>query len=88
MTNPITAFFKKLLFVPPVEEKEERVYFILSAENTFAKKLDQLATASGTSTAEVLRRAIGLYAEALKQAEEGKTIKFVEDIESGTQSND
>lgn len=52
--------------------------FELRAEASFVEELERLATASGTSKAEIIDRAIGLYAEALKQAENGKEITFIE----------
>ena len=56
--------------------------FELRAEASFVKELERLATASGTSKAEIIDRAIGLYAEALKQAENGMDIRFVKKDES------
>jgi hypothetical protein len=49
----------------------------IRAEDDFLARLDGLARASGTSKADVIHRAIGLYAQALKEAEEGRVIKFV-----------
>lgn len=51
--------------------------FELRAEASFVEELERLAAASGTSKAEIIDRAIGLYAEALKQAENGMNIRFV-----------
>ena len=51
--------------------------FELRVKVSFVKKLERLATASCCSKAEVIDRAIGLYAEALKQAENGMDIHFV-----------
>lgn len=48
------------------------------AEDDFLARLDGLARASGTSKADVIHRAIGLYAQALKEAEEGRVVSFVE----------
>jgi hypothetical protein len=50
--------------------------FEIRAEETFLRKLDELATASGISKADVIDRAVGLYEHALKQAQEGKDIYF------------
>ena len=49
----------------------------IRAEDDFLARLDGLARASGTSKADVIHRAIGLYAQALKEAEEGRVIEFV-----------
>ena len=46
---------------------------------TFLERLDDLAERSGTPREDVLSRSIGLYAEALNQAEEGRVITFVSD---------
>ncbi len=46
-------------------------------DDDFITRIDELARASGTSKSDVLRRAIGLYAQALKEAEKGWVIKFV-----------
>lgn len=48
----------------------------IRAKETFLRKLEELATASGTSKADVIDRAVGLYAHALEQAQEGKDIYF------------
>ena len=49
----------------------------IRAEEGFINELNRLAEASGTTRAEVIDRAIGLYATALQEIEQGKTIKFV-----------
>jgi hypothetical protein len=49
---------------------------ILTCESGFIDELDRLAKASNCSRAEVIDRAIGLYAEALRQAENGMEISF------------
>ena len=56
--------------------------FEFRAEDRFVKELERLATASGTTKAQVIDRAIGLYAEALRQAEEGKSIYFMAEDEA------
>jgi hypothetical protein len=48
MTNPITSFFKKLLFVPPTED-------------SFVSIVTELAERTGQSKAEVLRNALNMY---------------------------
>jgi predicted transcriptional regulator len=53
----------------------------IRAEDQFLKRLEDLASASRTSKADVIHRAIGLYAQALKEAEQGKVIKFVPENE-------
>jgi hypothetical protein len=50
---------------------------VMCAEEGFVKELNRLAEASGTTKAEVIDRAIGLYAKALHEAEQGKAIQFV-----------
>lgn len=50
--------------------------FEIRAEEAFIRRLEELAIASGTSKADVIDRAVGLYAHALKQAQEGKEIYF------------
>lgn len=49
----------------------------IRAEEGFIEELDRLAEASGTTRAEVIDRAIRLYATALEAIEQGKTIQFV-----------
>jgi hypothetical protein len=49
----------------------------IRAESQFLDLLDDLAKASGTSKTKVIDRAVGLYARALKEAEEGKVIRFL-----------
>ena len=49
----------------------------IQAEEGFINELNRLAGASGTTRAEVIDRAIGLYAIALREVEQGKTLKFV-----------
>jgi hypothetical protein len=49
----------------------------IRAEPGFISTLDSLAERSDATRAEVIDMAIRLYAIALKEAEEGKTIKFV-----------
>jgi hypothetical protein len=53
----------------------------IRAEEGFIKELNRLAEASGTTRAEVIDRAIGLYATALREIGEGKKIQFVRDTE-------
>lgn len=53
----------------------------IRAEDQFLLSLDQLAQASGTSKADVIHRAVGLYAQALKEAKEGRVIQFVPENE-------
>jgi len=50
----------------------------MRTDNSFLDKIEELATRMGLSRAEVLRQAIGLYAQALAQAEEGRVIQFVD----------
>ena len=50
--------------------------FEIRAEESFLKKLEELAKASGTSKADVIDHAVGLYAHALEQAIEGKEMFF------------
>jgi hypothetical protein len=56
--------------------------FEFRAEDHFVEELERLAIASGTTKAQVIDRAIGLYAEALRQAEEGKDIYFMAEDEA------
>lgn len=49
----------------------------LIVEEGFIIELDRLAEASETTRAEVIDRAIGLYATLVREAEQGKTIQFV-----------
>jgi len=49
----------------------------IRAEEGFIEELNRLAEASGTTRAEVIDRAIRLYATALEAIEQGKTIQFV-----------
>jgi predicted transcriptional regulator len=49
----------------------------IRAEEGFINELNRLAEASDTTRAEVIDRAIRLYATALEAIEQGKTIQFV-----------
>jgi predicted transcriptional regulator len=49
----------------------------IRAEEGFMEELNRLAEASDTTRAEVIDRAIRLYATALEAIEQGKTIQFV-----------
>lgn len=49
----------------------------IRAEQGFIDELNRLAKASGTTRAEVISRAISLYATALREVERGKVLKFV-----------
>jgi hypothetical protein len=49
----------------------------------FLEKLEQLATASGTSKANIIDRAVGLYAQAFQEAEKGNVISFVPVMDAG-----
>ena len=49
----------------------------LTTGNNFIAYLDDLAVRSQCSRAEVFRRAIGLYAHALSEAEQGRVPVFV-----------
>jgi len=51
----------------------------IRATNEFIERLDVLAKESGTSKAEIIDRAVGLYEEALREAKAGKTIQYIED---------
>lgn len=59
----------------------------IRAEESFVKKLEELAKASGTSKADIIGRAVGLYARAWEEAEHGRSISFVvaEEAEAKTQ---
>jgi hypothetical protein len=48
----------------------------IRAESGFIEQLDRLARESGTSKAEIIDRAVGLYAHALKEAKAGNIIEF------------
>ena len=54
----------------------------IRAEDKFISSLEQLAQASGTSKADIIHRAVGLYAQALKEAEVGNVIQFVPENEA------
>lgn len=49
----------------------------IRADESFIEKLEYLAKASKTSKADIIDRAIVLYANALEEAERGNTITFV-----------
>lgn len=67
MTNPITAFFKKLLFVPPTED-------------SFVRVVTELAEQTGQSKAEVLRNALNMYYRAVTLPKQDLSlIRFVID---------
>jgi hypothetical protein len=51
--------------------------FELRAKEGFIEELDRLATASGTSKADIIDRAVNLYARAWAEAEEGKVIQYI-----------
>lgn len=46
-------------------------------KDEFLRLLDSLSERCGISTAEVLRNAVGLFCEALAEAEKGKIISYV-----------
>ena len=48
----------------------------IRAASGFIEKLDRLAKESGTSKAEIIDRAVGLYAHALEEAQAGNVIEF------------
>ena len=56
------------------------ISFRVDNVETFLEQIDDLAERSGTTRDNVLSRSIGLYAEALNQAEEGRVITFVPDV--------
>ena len=60
--------------------KTERL--VICAESGLIEELDRLAKESGTSKAEIIDRAIGLYAHALKEAQAGNVIQFVPENEA------
>jgi len=47
-------------------------------ENSFLNKIQELADSQNISKAELMRQAIGLYAQALEEASNGRLIKFEE----------
>jgi hypothetical protein len=57
----------------------------IRAEEIFIRKLEELATASGTSKAEVIDRAVGLYAHALEEAQKGNDLFFAPAKETSQQ---
>ncbi len=50
--------------------------FEIRVEDSFLQKLEELSKSSGTSKADVIDHAVGLYAHALEQAMEGKEMYF------------
>jgi predicted transcriptional regulator len=52
-------------------------------ENSFLNKIQELADSQKISKAELMRQAIGLYAQALEEASHGRVIKFEEVIAEG-----
>ena len=56
------------------------ISFRVDNVETFLERLDDLAVRSGTTREDVLSRSIGLYTEALNQAEEGRVITFVPEV--------
>ncbi|NBT53007.1 MAG: hypothetical protein EBT12_15915 [Marivivens sp.] len=50
----------------------------IRAAEGFINELDRLADESGISRSAVIDRAVGLYAKALSEIEEGRKIKFVD----------
>ena len=57
------------------------ITFRVDNAETFLERLDNLAERSGTTRDDVFSRSIGLYTEALNQAEEeGRVITFVPDV--------
>jgi hypothetical protein len=50
--------------------------FEMRMETSFLDQVDELAKTMNISKAEVLRQSIGLYAQVLAQAEQGKIIQF------------
>ena len=56
------------------------ISFWVDNAETFLERLDDLAERSGTTRDDVLSRSIGLYTEAVNQAEEGRIITFVPEV--------
>ena len=50
----------------------------IRTENDFLDKIEKLAQASGITRSEVIHRAVGLYIQAYKEAENGKIISFID----------
>ena len=50
-----------------------------ASKNSFLDTVEELSKEMNISKAEVLRQSIGLYAEALAQAKQGKIIQFVDE---------
>jgi hypothetical protein len=57
--------------------RKNYITFQVDTSETFLERLDNLAERSGITQRDVLSYSIGLYAEALNQAEEGQIITFV-----------
>lgn len=51
---------------------------VFKADDEFMDLLSSLSERTGISTAEVLRNAVGLFCEALAEAEKGKKISYVD----------
>lgn len=47
-------------------------------DNSFLQKVQELADKQNISRAELVRQAIGLYAKALEEEDNGRTIEFQE----------
>jgi metal-responsive CopG/Arc/MetJ family transcriptional regulator len=50
----------------------------IRTEDDFLDKIEKLAQASGITRSEVIHRAVGLYIQAYKEAENGKIISFID----------
>ena len=59
----------------PMATKTERLE--MRMKNSFLNKIQELADSQNISKAESMRQAIGLYAQALEEASNGRLIKFV-----------
>jgi hypothetical protein len=67
MANPITVFFRKLLFAPP-------------REDLFVRVVTELAERTGQSKAQVLRNALNMYYRVVTLPEQDLSlIRFVID---------
>lgn len=56
--------------------------FELRAPDDFINEVDALAEESGSTRSDVIRRALTLYARAIKEAEQGRVMEFVPEEEA------
>jgi hypothetical protein len=77
MIDTMKNLFDKMFGARKPQPQPTSEYWEVQARLGFMTVLSDLGERSGATPAQVLDRAVGLYAHAVQQAEEGKVIAFV-----------